>query len=240
MRKKYSYALDERGKKCYYSIMVNNNELNQKIAKNLTNYRKAAGLTQAELAEKINYSDKSVSKWESGNGIPDVYTLVQIAELYGVSVNAFLGEEAPQFERKKTKGLHTLIMLLSVGIVWLVSVCAFVALQLFKKEEYAWLFFIYAIPTSAIVLIVYASIWKHRILNFVSVSTLIWTVLLSVYLTGKLLSLAYGWDYSGLWCVFLLGVPLQVLEVLWTFFRTLLRKHKKAIAPKKTVDKQEE
>ncbi|MBQ7831842.1 MAG: helix-turn-helix transcriptional regulator [Clostridia bacterium] len=220
--------------------MVNNNELNQKIAKNLTNYRKAAGLTQAELAEKINYSDKSVSKWESGNGIPDVYTLVQIAELYGVSVNAFLGEEAPQFERKKTKGLHTLIMLLSVGIVWLVSVCAFVALQLFKKEEYAWLSFIYAIPTSAIVLIVYASIWKHRILNFVSVSTLIWTVLLSVYLTGKLLSLAYGWDYSGLWCVFLLGVPLQVLEVLWTFFRTLLRKHKKAIAPKKTVDKQEE
>ena len=240
MRKKYSYALDERGKKCYYSIMVNNNELNQKIAKNLTNYRKAAGLTQAELAEKINYSDKSVSKWESGNGIPDVYTLVQIAELYGVSVNAFLGEEAPQFERKKTKGLHTLIMLLSVGIVWLVSVCAFVALQLFKKEECAWLSFIYAIPTSAIVLIVYASIWKHRILNFVSVSTLIWTVLLSVYLTGKLLSLAYGWDYSGLWCVFLLGVPLQVLEVLWTFFRTLLRKHKKAIAPKKTVDKQEE
>ena len=219
--------------------MVNNNELNQKIAKNLTNYRKAAGLTQAELAEKINYSDKSVSKWESGNGIPDVYTLVQLAELYGVSVNAFLGEEKPLLERKKTKGLHLLVMLLSVGMVWLVAVCAFVALQLFKKGEYGWLTFIYAIPICSIVLIVYASVWKHRILNFVSVSTLVWTVLLCVYLTGRALSLTYGWDYTGLWCVFLLGVPLQVLEVLWTFFRSLLRKQKKAVEPKKTEDKEE-
>ena len=219
--------------------MVNNNELNQKIAKNLTNYRKAAGLTQAELAEKINYSDKSVSKWESGNGIPDVYTLLQLAELYGVSVNAFLGEETPLLERKKTKGLHLLVMLLSVGMVWLVAVCAFVALQLFKHGDYAWLTFIYAIPVCSIVLIVYAAIWKHRILNFVSVSTLIWTVLLCVYLTGRALSLTYGWDYSGLWCVFLLGVPLQVLEVLWTFFRSLLRKQKRAVEPKKTEDKEE-
>ena len=65
-------ALDERRKKCYDSIMDNISEINQKVAKNLIAYRKAAGLTQAEVAEKIHYSDKSVSKWESGNGIPDV------------------------------------------------------------------------------------------------------------------------------------------------------------------------
>ena len=53
--------------------MENVNEINRKIGKNLACYRKAVGLTQAELAEKINYSDKSVSKWESGNGVPDVY-----------------------------------------------------------------------------------------------------------------------------------------------------------------------
>ena len=65
--------------------------LNQTIAKNLAYYRKRAGLTQAALAEKINYSDKSVSKWESGAGTPDVYILVQLAQLYGVTVNDLVG-----------------------------------------------------------------------------------------------------------------------------------------------------
>ena len=64
--------LDELQKKCYSSIMENIELVNQTIAKNLIFYRKAAGLTQAEVAQKINYSDKSVSKWESGNGVPDI------------------------------------------------------------------------------------------------------------------------------------------------------------------------
>ena len=72
-----------------------------------------AGLTQAGLAEKINYSDKSVSKWESGNGAPDIYTLIQLAELFGVSVDALIGDGAPVNPQKKTVGLHWLIMLLS-------------------------------------------------------------------------------------------------------------------------------
>ena len=73
--------LDELEKKCYYYIMDNIREINEKIAQNLAYYRKAAGLTQAELAQKINYSDKSVSKWESGGGVPDVYILMQLADL---------------------------------------------------------------------------------------------------------------------------------------------------------------
>ena len=97
--------------------MENSIEINQRIAKNLAHYRKAAGFTQVELAEKINYSDKSVSKWESGNGVPDVYTLMQLAELYGVTVDALLGKGTPVAPKKSTKGLHWLIMLLSSGIV---------------------------------------------------------------------------------------------------------------------------
>lgn len=98
--------------------MENSIEINQKIAKNLTHYRKAAGLTQAELAEIINYSDKSVSKWESGNGVPDIYTLIQLAKLYGVTVDVLIGDAtAPIAVEKKRTGLHLLIMLLSSGIV---------------------------------------------------------------------------------------------------------------------------
>ena len=47
--------------------MENVNEINEKIAKNLVYYRKQAGYTQAELAEKINYTDKSISKWVSAS-----------------------------------------------------------------------------------------------------------------------------------------------------------------------------
>ena len=66
------------------------------IGKFIAVLRKANGLTQAELAEKINYSDKSVSKWESGNGIPDVYTLMQIAELFGVTLNDLVTAEGKE------------------------------------------------------------------------------------------------------------------------------------------------
>ena len=82
--------------------MENTNEINKKIAKNLSYYRKSANLTQAELAEKINYSDKSVSKWESGNGAPDIYILMQLADLFGVSLNDLVSGDTPEKPKKKS------------------------------------------------------------------------------------------------------------------------------------------
>ena len=224
--------------------MENTNELNNTIAKNLTHYRKEAGLTQAELAEKINYSDKSVSKWESGNGVPDVYTLVQIAELFGVTLNDLVGEEgqekpvAQTENMPKQRGLHVLIMLLSSGIVWLVATCVFVALQLLSPGQAWWMSFIFAIPVNAIVMIVYAGVWKYRLVNFFSVSTLIWTVLVSAYLTARFICLHNGWDYEGWWTLFLLGVPLQVLEALWVFFRSTLTKYRNKLRDRVKEDEE--
>lgn len=219
---KLQNALDERGKKCYDSIMDNISEFNQKVAKNLIAYRKAAGLTQAEVAEKIHYSDKSVSKWESGNGIPDVYTLVQLAELYGVSINAFLGEENKIARKEKSFGLQILIMLLSSGIVWLAAIFSFAILQIVKPEGAWWMLYLYAVLANAIVMLVYASIWKRRIINFLSVTTIVWMGLVCCYFTIY----PFLKDTAGLWCIFLVGVPLQVLEILWVFFRRLLRKQR--------------
>lgn len=218
--------------------MANTNEINAKIAKNLTAYRKAAGLTQAELAEKINYSDKSVSKWESGNGVPDVYTLMQLATLFGVTLNDLVGDGALPNTQKKNTGLHILIMLLSSGLVWLVATCFFVVMQIVSPGKAWWLAFIYAIPINSILLIVYASVWKYRILNFIAISTLVWTAITCLYLTVRFVSIALGAAYDGLWMVFLLGVPLQVLEILWVFFRTLFRKKKQeeALANTETME----
>ncbi len=211
--------------------MENMQEINRKIADNLTKYRKAAGLTQAELAEKINYSDKSVSKWESGNGIPDIYTLVQLANLFGVTVNAFLGDDEPVTEtpaqrRRKTFGFRLFIMLLSSGIVWLVATCIFVAMQLWFPSGKGWLAFMYAVVANAIVMIVYSGIWKYRVLNFISVSTLIWTTLTCLCLTIQAIVEHFNGNVQGLWGLFLIGVPLQVLEILWVFFRSLFKKSK--------------
>ena len=62
--------------------------LKKNIAKNLSSLRKSAGLTQAELGEKLTYSDKSISKWERGDGLPDLLVLDKLAELYGVTSSA--------------------------------------------------------------------------------------------------------------------------------------------------------
>ena len=175
-----------------------------------------------EVAEKIHYSDKSVSKWESGNGIPDVYTLLQLSRLYGVSINAFLGEEVEVKKTRKSFGLQILIMLLSSGIVWLVAIFSFALLQILKPDGIWWLLYLYAVLANAIVMLVYAALWKHRIINFLSVTTIIWMALVCCYLTIRLL---VG-DAPGLWCLFLVGVPLQSLEILWAFFRSLLRKQR--------------
>jgi transcriptional regulator with XRE-family HTH domain len=220
--------------------MENNIEINQRIAKNLMHYRKAAGFTQAELAEKINYSDKSVSKWESGNGVPDIYTLMQLAELYGITVDTLIGKGVPVAVKKPTKGLHLLIMLLSSGIVWLVATCIFVLLRLLAPTLDAWMAFIYALPVNAIVMVVYASVWKYRLLNFFSISTIIWTALLSLYLTVRFILMGQGEVYEGMWTLFLLGIPLQVLEILWAFFRSLFRKNKKMLVVREGEEEEKE
>lgn len=209
--------------------MENMQETNKKIARNLTNCRKTAGLTQAELAEKINYSDKSISKWESGNGIPDVYTLLQLAELYGVTLDAMVGDVPPIIKTKK-KDLRWLIMLLSSGLVWLVATCIFVAIKLWFPTAAAWLVFIYAVMINSILIIVYTGIWRMRMFNFAAVSTLIWSALTCLYLTVYFVMQNMNRNTSELRQLFIIGIPLQILEVLWCFFRFLFVKDREKLA----------
>lgn len=214
--------------------MENITLINARIAQNLTLYRKAANLTQAELAEKINYSDKSVSKWESGNGVPDVYILLKLAEIFKVTLDELVGEKAEKIvaererEKKKSTFFRIMVMLLSSGIVWLVATSLFAATTLwFDDELKEWMAFIYAIPVNAVLLIVFSSVWKYKMLNFLSVSLVIWSALLGAFLTTVFVGQRFGADVSGAWVFFILGVPLQVLEVLWTFFRYTLVKNRK-------------
>ena len=197
--------------------MENLQVVNKNIAKNLAYYRKNAGMTQAEVAEKINYSDKSVSKWESGNGVPDIYVLIQLASLFDVTVNDLIGistSQTAEENRKSRDKLRLLIMLLSSGIVWLVATLGFVICEIVAPQRQWGLFFMFAVPVNAILLIIFSGIWKYKILNFLSVSTLIWTTIVSIDLT-----MAIAHPEIELWVLYLLGAPLQVLETLWSFYR---------------------
>lgn len=206
--------------------MENTRKINDKIAENLIYYRKRAGLTQAELAEKINYSDKSVSKWESAGGVPDIYILLGLSKLYGVSIDELVRGEVPEkiepiVERKKGLGKRVWIMLLSSGLVWLVATCLFVGFYIWNSDSPAWLIFLYAVFANAIVLIVYTGLWKYRILNFLSVSTLIWITITCLFVTLHL-----TFENLSLVFLFLIGIPLQILEIFWAFFRSLFKRKK--------------
>ncbi len=210
-------------KKWYDRTMENTREINGKIAKNLIHYRKRAGLTQAELAEKINYSDKSVSKWESAGGVPDIYILLELCKLYNVTLDELVNGEAPEdiqpiVEKKKGSGKRVWIILLSSGLVWLVATCLFVSFYIWDSRSPAWVIFLYAILANAIVGVVYGGIWKYRMVHFLSVSTLIWIAITCLVVTLRLL-----FENVNLGFLFLVGIPLQILEVLWVFFRSLFK-----------------
>ena len=99
--------------------------LRRTVAKNIAAYRKSHKDTQLDLARKLNYSDKSVSKWERGEGLPDVYILAQIAQLYGVTVSNLIGEEEPP--KKANPHFHIYVLLLSVALVFVIAAILFTA-----------------------------------------------------------------------------------------------------------------
>ena len=189
--------------------------LRKTVAKNIAQYRKAHHDTQLDLATKLNYSDKSVSKWERGESLPDVYILSQIAELYGVSVSALIGEIQPPRESKPH--YHMFILLLSLALTMAVATLLFSMFMICKVDYPAWMFFVYALPVCSIICIVFTSLWWGILWQGVSVSALIWTLGLSLYLSFELENVSL---------IFLVCAALQVLTVLWEVFRKFLLKSK--------------
>lgn len=190
-------------------------KLRENFARNLTHYRKASGLTQTELAEKLNYSDKSVSKWERGDGLPDLTVTAQIAEIFGLTVNDLIADKP----RRKLMNTHNkiIITLLSMGIAWLVATVLFFLFEMTLPGVYNWwLLYIYAIPISAIIGIVFSCIWWKKIHIFASISTLIWSVALCIMLTVSVFI-----HEPKIYLIFIVAAVVQVMTILWF----LIKKH---------------
>ena len=197
--------------------------LKYQIGANIAAYRKRSRLTQAGLAEKLNYSDKAVSKWERGESVPDVVTLVQLAEQFGVTVNDLLVDpnalpdnpgtlekaivhvSERALKRKADKGI---ILRLCTTLVWFVALLVFVVVSSLGIPK-SWVAFFYAIPANAVVLLSLRSAWHGVGWTRALISVIVGGSLLSVYMS---LLLFRGWN---VWKLFLLGIPGQIAVFLW-------------------------
>lgn len=202
---------------------MENEKLKNILAKNLAHFRKLSGLTQTELAEKLNYSDKSVSKWERAEGFPDIIVLENIARIFGVTLNDLVDENSinkKKIKKPLTRKKKILITILSAGLVWFIITSLFVFLSIilsFVNADFSgqWIVFVYAIPIMSIVTLIFSEIFHWKISSVLSVSLLIWGLTISFHLS----SIVFMFSISKITLVYLIPAVFQVLVCLWYLLR---------------------
>ena len=184
------------------------------VANNLIALRKSKGLTQADVANALTYSDKSVSKWEHADSLPDISILSALADMYGVTLDYLTHEDAEERlsymnEKEKPERERQLtIEVLTVTIVFLCATILFVYGYCFASvpTQDFWIAYLWAIPISALFLWNYNRKWhKNKLQSTILLSILLWSLLLCIYLQ-------FG-NYK-LWLIFILGVPMEIIIVL--------------------------
>ena len=216
----------------------------KRLADNLIYYRKRAGLTQAEAANHINYSDKSVSKWERAEGAPDIFVLYTLAQLYGVDIDALVNErceaqeqtEAPDNELEGASGQkrrHSpFVVCLAVGGVWLVATVVFSILNMMPEPmKGTYLAFIYAVPASFAVMEIFTALWKlPAILHLLFSSGILWTLAVSLHLSavdvGNIYLIYVIAAVAQLLAIFAMGLYWQMIHVSSDGILTRLRKRR--------------
>lgn len=189
------------------------------VAKSISELRLASGMTQIDLAERLSYSDKAVSKWERGESIPDVSVLVNIAEIFGVTLDYLVSSDhtvkaaaSVTVDDEKKKRNRILVTEISMLLVWFIATAVFVILGIISHSTSThWLSFVYAVPVSAIVWLVFNSVWFDPHVNYFIISILVWSLLCSIYLTV----LACGYN---IWLLFLVGIPGQIIIMICSRF----------------------
>ena len=207
---------------------MTNEELKVAVGSSIARLRRERGMTQAELAERINYSDKAVSKWERGESLPDVLTLLNLAQQLGTDLNTLTGtlpetaeaepKPAPEIpavkapEKPKKPRRYTadrsVIQKLSSILVWVVALFLYMILEAFGVKN-LWLLFVAAVPANAIVLLSLRSAWKRYGWNRILISVILWGALLTLYLFLLTVS------HVNVWRILPMGLLGQAVILLW-------------------------
>ena len=188
------------------------------VAKNISELRLLNNMTQIELGERLNYSDKTISKWERGESSPDISVLVEIADLFGVSLDYLVMAENLDMTVKENKISQTrynrkVIAYISESIVWFAVILAFVLTSLITSEAtFQWLYFVYALPVALIIKLVFNSIWFNPRNNYFIISALVWSILAAIHITFLYFKINVA-------LIYLLGIVAQITIILWSFLK---------------------
>ncbi|MCQ2454648.1 MAG: helix-turn-helix domain-containing protein [Clostridia bacterium] len=188
-------------------------EIKEIIAKNISELRILNNMTQLDLANKLNYSDKAISKWERGESLPDITVLCSIADLFGVPLDALVKNVDIKKINKSAKYNYKIITYISIGFLWTAALFCFVLTFLIKGIiDYSWLYFVYAMPLTLITMLIFNTIWFNKRKNYYFISGILWSVLISVQLTFL---------YFGIkvYPIYLLGVAGEAIIILWSFIK---------------------
>lgn len=186
--------------------------------------RQVSKMTQLDLAKELNYSDKTVSKWERGEAMPDISVLIQISDYFGVTLD-YLTIEHDKIEMnaigaiKKTHlQARAVITGMSLVLVWLIATLIFVLVHIANVDyKYEWLAFVFAVPVTLIVWLIMNAIWFNRRRNYLIITFLMWSSLLSAVITF----LTLGYNVS---VILLLGIPGQLIILMWSGLGQIIRK----------------
>ena len=201
------------------------NTIEKIIAQNLIELRKSKKLKQSELSEAIGYSDKTISRWENGSTLPDISTLIKLAEFYNVSLEDLINENAIEKHEsnKKNNNREEVInfySMIGLGVltIWTVATLIHVGLIMIKQINF-WQVYIIATPVSSLLIYRYTrKNMKIKWFNFLMLSITICTSILFFYLAY----LEYNF-----WQLFILILPLECISIISTFFSKKEYKTKK-------------
>ncbi len=185
------------------------------IAKNLVQLRKSHKYTQQELASKLNYSDKAISRWEHAETLPDIETLCRVCDIYGVKFEYLLQKEQPKknnpYVVRGDLANKIVIMLIAIATIWIAITLSYSYINVILGEN-RWTLFIWAIPAStSVCLICNRFLFQNKVLKYVTISIINWTLILSFYI--ELLRI-----YNA-WLLFIIAIPVQVLIILFAILK---------------------
>ena len=193
------------------------NDLKAVFAGNLIALRTKAGMTQAELAEKIHYSDKSISKWERAESLPDLQVTKELADVFGVTVD-YLITPHDAWEGRPVRIPYRTDVITAVSLlgIALAALIVFVILH-WTLDKLYWVVFLAAVPVMLITLLILNCVWGKAKYHPVVISLL----LLGVF--GLLFFILREYVHvRDLWFLALLWLPAQVIVFL--SFRILHKK----------------
>ena len=186
------------------------------VRTNLIKLRKEHKWTQMELAERIGYSDKAISRWETGEVNPDIETLDKLADLYGVHVSVFFSEyDTKEYKAKSFRenqlGRKIAVWILMVAALWYIGIMIFIYSSTFKVDSSRnWLIYIWLLPITFGVSFLFNKKWGNDIFGIIFSSLLCWSLLTAIYLQF----LKYN-----VYLLFISGAPIQVSIFLLAYMR---------------------